>query len=77
MSEIAKHIGQQVYHLRKAEGMSLRRLSSETGVSVTFLFQIEHAQSVPTADVLWKLSKGLKKPFGYWMNGFKEHEVAV
>jgi transcriptional regulator with XRE-family HTH domain len=44
-------------------GLSLERLARASGVSRAMLGQIELGQSIPTINLLWKISRGLEVPF--------------
>lgn len=55
-------IGQNLRKIRQAQGYSLSRLSTLTGVSKAMLGQIERGESSPTLATLWKLTKGLHIP---------------
>jgi transcriptional regulator with XRE-family HTH domain len=49
--------------LRVKRGLSLERLARVSGVSRAMLGQIELGQSIPTINLLWKISRGLEVPF--------------
>jgi len=49
--------------LRVKRGLSLERLARASGVSRAMLGQIELGQSIPTINLLWKISRGLEVPF--------------
>lgn len=49
-------IGKRLHELRVAQGMSLRRLGEQVGVSPTLLSQIERGVTTPSLTTLRKLS---------------------
>lgn len=64
MSTSAPNFGKKVSHLRKAKGLSLRRLGAETGVSNSYLSQIERGKVAPPSPrVIRQLSKALGCPY--------------
>jgi len=50
-------IGSKLRDLRKSKKMSLKTLSNSTGISITFLSDIEHGRSNPSIDSLKAISK--------------------
>ncbi len=50
-------IGSKLSELRKSNKMSLKTLSEATGISVTFLSDIEHGRSKPSIDSLKSIAK--------------------
>jgi transcriptional regulator with XRE-family HTH domain len=50
-------IGSKLSELRKFNKMSLRSLSESTGISVTFLSDIEHGRGNPSIDNLKLIAK--------------------
>lgn len=57
--DLQGRIALRVRELRAAQGMSLDRLASQSGVSRSMISQIERGQSSPTAVVLERLATGL------------------
>ncbi|MFZ8932408.1 MAG: helix-turn-helix domain-containing protein [Bacteriovoracaceae bacterium] len=49
----------RVKHLRNASGLSLKQLSNETGLSPSYLNEIEKAKKLPKMEKLMSLSKAL------------------
>ena len=54
--------GDTLRAVRERRGYSLRELSKRSGVSVTFIHQIEHGKSSPTMQTLENLAEGLAVP---------------
>lgn len=48
---------------RKANKLSLDKVSELSGVSKTMLGQIERGESIPTITTMWKIANGLKVSF--------------
>lgn len=59
---LAPVLGTRLRQLRKNRGLSLERLSKASSVSRAMLGQIELGHSVPTVNVLWKISRALEVP---------------
>jgi len=57
-SEIAK----QIRLTRNQQGLTLKQLSSRTGLSVSFLSQVERGSSSPAISSLKKIADGLEVP---------------
>lgn len=56
--------GEYLKHLREKKKMSIRKLSTYSGVSAGYLSQIENGgRSTPSPSVIKKLAKGLKTPY--------------
>lgn len=73
-SKLAVHIGNQLHKHREKHQLSMRDVAKRCGLSNPFVCQIENAQSIPTAETLWKLSNGLRVAVSYWFRGFEgEH----
>jgi len=54
---MAETIGHHLQNLRKSLGLTLRDVQRQTGVSNSFLSQVENGQAVPSPDNLVRLSK--------------------
>jgi transcriptional regulator with XRE-family HTH domain len=63
MNEISKRIAVTLKKLRKHNGWSLDKASTETGVSKAMLGQIERGESSPTIATLWKIASGFRTSF--------------
>lgn len=61
--ELSMIVGRNLRRLRTKRGLSLERLAKLSGVSRAMLGQIETAKSVPSINVLWKISSALQVPF--------------
>jgi transcriptional regulator with XRE-family HTH domain len=62
-SDLTPIVGANLKRFRAERGLSLERLAKASGVSRAMLGQIELAQSAPTINVLWKISRALGVPF--------------
>lgn len=51
--------GQKIKNLRNKKGYTLKQLSDITGLSLSFISDIEHGRSQPSIDNLKKLATGL------------------
>ncbi len=59
-AQLGSIVGVNLRRLRQSRGLSLEKLGRASGVSRAMLSQIELGQSVPTINVLWKISKALE-----------------
>lgn len=62
-ADLTPVVGANLRRLRVQRGLSLEKLSRQSGVSRAMLGQIELGQSAPTINVLWKISTALGVPF--------------
>src|SRR5512139_1809103 len=62
-ADLTPVVGANLRRLRVRRGLSLEKLSRQSGVSRAMLGQIELGQSAPTINVLWKISTALGVPF--------------
>lgn len=67
MDNISIIVGKNLYKARKAQDLSLDRLSEITGVSKSMLGQIERGEVNPTVNILWKIANGMRIPFSALM----------
>ena len=56
---IYEEIGQTIVYLRKEKGLTQEKLTSETGISVSYLRLIEHGNANPTINELRKIAEVL------------------
>jgi len=69
--------GEYLKHLREKKKMSIRKLSTYSGVSAGYLSQIENGgRSTPSPSVIKKLAKGLKTSYEEMMRiaGYINHD---
>jgi transcriptional regulator with XRE-family HTH domain len=57
-------VGSNLRRLRIKRGLSLERLSRQSGVSRAMLSQVELGYSAPTINVMWRIARALDVPFG-------------
>ncbi len=62
-ADLTPALGANLRRIRTRRGLSLERLSAESGVSRAMLSQIELGHSTPTINILWKISTALEVPF--------------
>jgi transcriptional regulator with XRE-family HTH domain len=70
-------VGSNLRKLRVRRGLSLEKLSRQSGVSRAMLGQIELGQSAPTINVLWKISTALGVPFSALISSRSSGGVSV
>jgi transcriptional regulator with XRE-family HTH domain len=70
-------VGQTLQRLRHKSGMTIQELSNRSGVSVGLLSQIERGRGNPSFSTLFKLSRGLDVPVGYFFSGVEPTGAVV
>ena len=69
-------LGQKVRNIRKREKMTLKELSEKTGVSISFLSQVELNKSSATLETLRKIADALHiHPSAFFSGGEEQGEV--
>jgi transcriptional regulator with XRE-family HTH domain len=76
-NDLTPNVGRNLRRLRTERGLSLEKLSSQSGVSRAMLGQVELSQSAPTINVLWKIAKALDVPFSALISGLQHTGVKV
>ena len=76
-SDVSTAVAANVSRYRASRGWSLTKLAEASGVSRAMLNQIERCQSVPTINVLWKISTALKVPFAALLEQTRENSTVV
>lgn len=60
----AKKFGLYIKNIRKERGLSIRQLELYSGVSNSYLSQLENGKrGIPSPEIIRKLAKGLKAPY--------------
>ena len=62
-------IGKTIRDVRKKKGMKLRELSQKTGISISFLSDIENGRSNPSVKRLKSIANGLETTLKYLLEG--------
>jgi transcriptional regulator with XRE-family HTH domain len=65
--EGAAELGEQVRDRRHARGLSLRELAERTGLTASFLSQVERGVTSPSIDSLRKISRALHVPIFHFL----------
>lgn len=68
-------IGEHVRTRRKEMGLSLRELGEQTGVSASFLSQVENDQVSPSLNSLQSIATALQVPMFYFLNDVPGGEI--
>ncbi len=76
-ADLTPVVGANLRRLRVRRGLSLEKLSRQSGVSRAMLGQIELGQSAPTINVLWKISTALGVPFSALISSRTQAGVQV
>lgn len=61
-------ISSKLRDLRKSKNMSLKTLSEHTGISITFLSDIEHGRGKPSIDTLKAISSAFNVSPSYFID---------
>ena len=70
--------GEEIKRIRKSKGISIRSLSEQSGVSHSYISQIENGnRDTPQPELIKKIAKGLGVDYFFLMRiaGFMNHEV--
>jgi transcriptional regulator with XRE-family HTH domain len=67
VNEIVSRVGQKVWGLRRAQGLSLQQLAAKSDVSAPAIHKIERSGMVPTITTLLKLGAALGVPVSYFV----------
>lgn len=68
-------IGQWIKEEREKAGLSIRKLSEKSGISLSYLSQIERDLKNPSIDILIKIGKTLDIPMvGKYLGAWKNEE---
>lgn len=62
-------IGETIKNVRRKKGLKLRELSERTGISISFLSDIENGRSNPSVKRLKSIAKGLETTLKYLLEG--------
>lgn len=68
-------VGKRIKELRKEKGLSLKDLSKRTGISISFLSDIENRRSNPSLDRLKDIAKGLDTTVSYLLDEVTDLEI--
>ncbi len=70
-SRVAKHIGNRLRQLREEKKLTIRDVAALCEVSNPYVCQVENGQSVPSAEMLWKLAQGLGVDVEFFFQGLR------
>jgi transcriptional regulator with XRE-family HTH domain len=69
IGEFSMTIGKTIKNVRKKKGLKLRELSERTGISISFLSDIENGRSNPSVKRLKRIADGLGTTLKYLLEG--------
>ncbi len=70
-------ISQKIKTLRKQQNLTLKDLSQKSGLSISFLSQVENGSTSLAIVSLKKISDALEVPIVYFFNEHEEHNYSV
>ncbi len=70
-------IGNKIREKRKQSGLSLRELGELTGLTASFLSQVENDATSPSINSLQRIATALKTPVFTFLNGEEPTEILV
>lgn len=70
-------LGERIRKARELRGLTLKDLSSRTGISVAMLRKIENNQVIPPLGELIKLGKAVEMKMGYFLSSGEEKPMTV
>jgi transcriptional regulator with XRE-family HTH domain len=62
-------VGQRLQHIRNQKGLTLEQLAERTGVSKSFLWEVEHDRSGITGDKLLRIANVLGASLDFLLRG--------
>lgn len=71
---MAKHIGDVLLELRTKYHKTLRVVAAESGLSTSYVCEVENAKTMPTVKSVWKLAKCFGVPFAYFLKNYRESD---
>lgn len=66
---LMKKLGEKIFDIRLTGKVSLRDLAKHTGLSRSFLSQVEHGKTSPSISSLEKIAGALNTPLGHFFEG--------
>lgn len=69
-SNLTVHIGNQLLKLRQDRQKTMSDVSVSSGLSKSFVCDIENGHRMPSAKTLWLLSNALNVDVGHWFEGY-------
>ena len=76
-SELTLYLGDQIRALREEKQLSLERLGSLTGLSVTYLSEIERKQAVPSLSTLKRIANVFNVPVSLFIGNTRKCSLVV
>jgi len=70
-------ISQKIKSLRKQQDLTLKDLGQKSGLSVSFLSQVENGSTSLAIVSLKKIADALNVPIAYFFNEYEEHNYVV
>lgn len=67
------NFGHKIKRFRRDKGLRLADVAEMTGLSKSFLSQIENNKISPSVETLYKLSTAFERPIGYFFEDFEEN----
>jgi transcriptional regulator with XRE-family HTH domain len=58
------YFGATLRKTRERAGISLRRIAEATGISPTYLSDVEHGRRMPSREIIGKLAEAMELPVG-------------
>ncbi|WP_250675448.1 helix-turn-helix domain-containing protein (plasmid) [Paraclostridium ghonii] len=77
MQNINAHIGNNIKEIRKSRGLTIDKLSLESGVSKGMISEIERGVRNPSINTLWSIANTLKIPINYILKGNNIQEPVI
>lgn len=74
---LLKELGKRVKHLRFTKKMPLKDLAKHTGLTRSFLSQVEHGKASPSILSLEKIAGALNVPMSYFFEGIFPKKFSI
>jgi transcriptional regulator with XRE-family HTH domain len=75
--DLAKRLGSRIKEIRKDYGLSQKKLSEDTGLSISLISRIENGLAMPSIATLQSIANSLKVDIGYFFKGEKPRQFVI
>ena len=74
---LAKRLGRKIKEIRNDYGLSQKKLSEDTGLSISLISRIENGLAMPSIATLQSISYSLKVDIGYFFKGEEPRQFVI
>jgi transcriptional regulator with XRE-family HTH domain len=74
-TKLAEHIGSKLLELRQQHLVTMAVLRGKTGLSTSYICQVENGQSMPSVETLWKIARAFGVNLDFFVEGYDDKDV--